>query len=104
MELMELGVGCKVILTELPEGYNPTPLWPLWESEYGCVGTIVQMRELSTGMYAVVRWSITDVLCNITHLSLYLGSMDDLCGKPGVDDSEINPNRAFLNRRAERPR
>jgi len=77
----KFSAGDRVILTG--ENIIPTKQWPVWESEHGCVGTIVECD----GNLIWVNWDngITKML-----LAISLSHSN-----PG-EQNALSPNLAFL--------
>ena len=87
--------GHKVILVGLPKSCQVALHWPLWGTEFKCIGTIREMRRgiVVKDMFALVRWDNgAQVHVNEKYLAPYYG----ITTGSASTDRKINPNRAFF--------
>ncbi|GAF89776.1 unnamed protein product [marine sediment metagenome] len=95
---MEFKPSDRIILSSLPKGYKPSVSWPLWETEFGTVGTIREVMTYlptssgtGTGRVIVqIDWDAGKLIFtpnyNARHIELYNGL-----------DTKTNPNYLFRN-------
>lgn len=75
-------VGNRVILTG--KGLLPFPDWPVWDSEFSCVGTITRIQ---TGRYPQVLWD------NGHSKILSSNSISHFTGR---EENFLSPNISFM--------